>query len=160
MSVRSVAALVFMTVLAPLLVGIAIRAKAPAFAERAAKPVGILATVLLVLSVLPVLFGSMRTIFSLIGDGTLLSFAAFALVGYILGNLLGGPEPENRRVLALATASRHPAIAVAIAHANFPQQKLAVPAIVLYLIVSAVVTGVVSKRSKTTEPEAEKHMAA
>jgi BASS family bile acid:Na+ symporter len=160
MSVRSVAALVFMTVLAPLLVGIAIRAAAPSFAERAAKPVGILATVLLVLSVLPVLFGSMRTIFSLIGDGTLLSFAAFALVGYILGNLLGGPEPENRRVLALATASRHPAIAVAIAHANFPQQKLAVPAIVLYLIVSAVVTGVVSKRSKTTEPEAEKHMAA
>jgi bile acid:Na+ symporter, BASS family len=162
MTARSVAVLVFTTVLAPLLVGIAIRATAPAFAERVANPVGVLATVLLVLSVVPVLFGSIRTIVSLVGDGTLLSFAGFALVGYILGNFLGGPEPENRRVLALATASRHPAIAVAIAHANFPQQKLAVPAIVLYLIVSAIVTEVALRRSKTGSAPiaAEKRTAA
>jgi hypothetical protein len=38
--------------------------------------------------------------------------------------------------------------AQAIAHANFPQQKLAVPAIVLYLIVSGAVTGVASKGKK------------
>lgn len=162
MPARSVATLVFTTVLAPLLVGIALRAIAPTLAERAAKPVGILATVLLVLSVLPVFFGSIHTILSLIGDGTLLSFAGFALIGYLLGQLLGGPEPENRRVLALATASRHPAIAVAIAHANFPQQKLAVPAIVLYLIVSGIVTGLASKRKKagSTPTESEKRIAA
>jgi bile acid:Na+ symporter, BASS family len=162
MSAGSVATLVFTTVLAPLLVGIALRAIAPTLAERAAKPIGILATVLLVLSVLPVFFDSIHTILSLIGDGTLLSFAGFALIGYLLGQLLGGPEPENRRVLALATASRHPAIAVAIAHANFPQQKLAVPAIVLYLIVSGIVTGLASKLNKagSTPTESEKRIAA
>jgi BASS family bile acid:Na+ symporter len=162
MPARSVAALVFTTVLAPLLAGIALRAVAPAFAERTAKPIGILATALLVLSVLPVVFGSIRTILSLVGDGTLLSFAGFALVGYLVGHCLGGPEPENRSVLALATASRHPAIAVAIAHANFPQQKLAVPAIVLYLLVSGIVTGVAStlKKEGSTPKAAEKHMAA
>ena len=162
MPARSVAALVLTTVLVPLLIGIALRAMAPALAERAAKPVAILATVLLVLSVLPVFFGSIRTVLSLIGDGTLLSFVGFALIGYTLGDLLGGPEPENRRVLALATASRHPAIAVAIAHANFPQQKLAVPAIVLYLIVSGIVTGLASKRNRagSAPTETERRMAA
>jgi BASS family bile acid:Na+ symporter len=65
-------------------------------------------------------------------------------------------------VLALATTSRHPAIAIAIAHANFPQQKLAVPAIVLYLIVSGIVTGLAPKRKKggSIPTESEKRMAA
>ena len=162
MPARSVAALVFTTVLAPLLTGIAIRAVAASLAEQTTKPVGVLALVLLVLSLLPVLFGSIRTILSLIGDGTLLSFAGFALVGYVVGAWLGGPEPENRRVLALATASRHPAIAVAIAQVNFPRQKLAVPAIVLYLIVSGIVTGLASKRRKagSAPTESEKRIAA
>jgi BASS family bile acid:Na+ symporter len=157
----SVAVLVFATILAPLLAGMALRAVAPAFAERVVKPLGILATVLLLMSFLPVLFASMRTILTLVGDGTLLSFAGFALVGYFVGHWLGGPEPENRPVLALATASRHPGIAVAIAHANFPEQKLAMPAILLYLLVSGIVLGVASKLHKKATPKAaEKHVAA
>ncbi|HKW10792.1 MAG TPA: hypothetical protein VJO33_10450, partial [Gemmatimonadaceae bacterium] len=38
----------------------------------------------------------------------------------------------------LACASRHPAIALAIAMANFPGEKLASAAILLYLLVSVV----------------------
>ena len=41
-------------------------------------------------------------------------------------------------MLALATSSRHPAIAIAIANANFPDQKLVAPAVLLYLILSIV----------------------
>jgi BASS family bile acid:Na+ symporter len=41
-------------------------------------------------------------------------------------------------VLALSTTTRHPAIAVAIAQSNFPDQKLVPAAILLYLLVSAV----------------------
>ena len=144
--IGSVAALVLTTVLLPLLAGIAVRAASPRFAERAAHPIGKWAAILLIVSLLPVLVGSIRTILSLIGNGTVLSFAIFALVGYAIGDFFGRPEFEKRRVLSLATASRHPAIAVAIAHANFPEQKLALPAIVLYLLVSAVVTGFASKR--------------
>ena len=162
MSAGSVAVLVFATVLAPLLAGIVLRAVAPALAERGAKPIGSVATVLLLLSLVPVLFGSIRTILSLVGDGTLLSFAGFALVGYFVGHWLGGPEPENRPVLALATASRHPGIAVAIAQANFPEQKLAMPAILLYLLVSGIVVGIAAKFKKTgnVPTEAKKRMAA
>jgi bile acid:Na+ symporter, BASS family len=161
MPARSVAALVFVTILAPLLVGIGLRAVAPATSDRGAKPVAVVGAALLVLSVLPVLFVSMRTILSLIGNGTLLSFGVFAVVGYFVGYRLGGPETGNRRVLALATASRHPAVAVAIAHANFPQQKLAAPAIVLYLIVSLIVTGIASKfRTGDTPAETGRPVAA
>jgi bile acid:Na+ symporter, BASS family len=133
MPATSVAAIVFAMVLLPLFLGIA--ARKTVWAQPAAKHVGTVASMLLVLGVLPVLFVESRTIFSLIGNGTLLSLAAFAVAGLIAGYWLGGPQAADR-VLSVATASRHPGLAVAIAHANFPQQKMAVPAVCLYLIVS------------------------
>lgn len=73
-------------------------------------------------------------------NGTLAAIVAFVLVGLVAGHLLGGPAPEDRTVQALSTASRHPGVAMAIASANFPQQKLTPAAILLYLIVCAIVT--------------------
>lgn len=143
-----IAGVVLTTILLPLLVGIAIGKIAPTLADRAAKPISIFASVLLILSALPVLIGSARTVFSLVGDGTILSLAGFALIGSIIGHLLGGPEPDNRSVLALATASRHPAVAVAIAHANFPEQTLAGAAVLWYLILSGVVSAFYLARVK------------
>jgi len=165
MPARSIVSLVLNTVLLPLSAGIALRLLAPGFAQRAARWIVILASVLLVLSVVPVLFVSARAILSLMGNGTVLSLAAFSLLGLGTGYLFGGPEPENRRVLALATSSRHPAIAVAIAQTNFPNQKLATPAIVLYLIISiisGIVTGVAAKRGNagSTASEVETRKAA
>ncbi|MFQ4144008.1 Na+-dependent transporter [Chlorogloeopsis sp. ULAP02] len=140
MQPRSVSVVVLTTILVPLLVGIAIGKIAPTLADRAAKPISVLGSVLLVLSALPILIGSARTVFSLVGDGTIFSLAGFALIGFIIGHLLGGPELDNRSVLALATASRHPAVAIAIAHANFPEQTLAGAAVLWYLILSGIVS--------------------
>ena len=64
----------------------------------------------------------------------------FAGVGLAAGHLLGGPDPENRTVLALSTAPRHPGVAIALAAATFPDQKLAPAAVLRYLLVSAVAT--------------------
>jgi bile acid:Na+ symporter, BASS family len=45
------------------------------------------------------------------------------------------PVEEDRTTLALATSARHPGLAMAIAAANFPQQKtLVAGAVVIYLI--------------------------
>ena len=68
------------------------------------------------------------------------AIVAFSLAGLAAGHLLGGPDPDDRVVLALATASRHPGVALAIASANFPGQKLVPVAVLLYLIVSAIVS--------------------
>jgi BASS family bile acid:Na+ symporter len=150
-SALSVASIVFTTVLAPLLGGIVLRALASSFADRVVKPIGILAGALLIIGALPALFALIRTNLQFLVGGTLLSFVAFAVIGYIVGRLFGGPDPENRSVLAMATASRHPALALAIAHANFPQQRLVGPTVILYLIVSGVVTGLGSKLMKKTK---------
>jgi BASS family bile acid:Na+ symporter len=154
--------LVFVTVLGPLLVGMAVRAMAPAFAQRIARPVNKFAYGLLIVSLLPVLFRSAPTIWALIGNGTLLSLAGFALGCYVIGFLLESPRPENRRVLALASASRHPAIAVVIAHANFPKQKYVLACVLLYMMVSAIVTSVALKRirAEVTPEGPQRRMAA
>lgn len=148
--------LLFVTILGPLLAGIAIHSMAPTFAIRIAKPLNLFAMALIILSLLPILFLSRRTMWSLIGDGTLLSLAGLALGGYLIGYLLERPRPENRRVLGLANATRHPAIAAVIAHANFPQQKLVLPSIILYLLVSVVVTHVAVKRIGANRPPADR----
>ena len=140
MSPGVVARLVLLTVLVPLVVGIAVRSLAAAFAARIARPVSLVATVLLIASALPVLFTAWPTIVSLTGDGTIVALAAFVLVGLAVGHLLGGPDPEDRTVLALSTASRHPGVALAIAHATFPDQQLVLAAVLLYLLVSTIVS--------------------
>jgi bile acid:Na+ symporter, BASS family len=162
MSTGSVAETVLITIVLPLLGGIGVRRLAPSFAERAAPTIALAASVLLILGLLPVLFTAARTMLSLVGNGTLLSFSVFAIVGLLVGHFLGGPDPENRRVLALATATRHPGIAVAIAHANFPDQKLAVPAVFLYTVVSAILAGLyprLTAQKKPSPAETPKHVA-
>jgi BASS family bile acid:Na+ symporter len=140
MSPVTVAVLVLTTILAPLAAGMLIGGLTPGFADRIAKPVMLVATVLLLATAVPVLITSMPAIWLLIGNGTLAAFLAFALFGLIVGHLLGGPEWDHRSVLALSTSSRHPGMAIAIATTNFPAQKLSVAAVLLYLLVSAIVS--------------------
>ena len=45
-----------------------------------------------------------------------------------------------RTILAMANASRHPGVAIALAQATYPNQKLAAPAVFLYLLVSSLVS--------------------
>jgi len=77
---------------------------------------------------------------SMIGNGTLLVLALFAAVGLAAGHWLGGGEADNRTVLALATSARYPAVALAIAGANFQEQKAVLGVIVIYLVVGTVVS--------------------
>jgi BASS family bile acid:Na+ symporter len=139
-SVGDIAAVAFVTVLGPLLAGIAVHRFAPKVAIRAARPVTLVATALLAVCVIPVVYKAWPAMTQLIGDGTLLTMVAFVVVGLIAGHILGGPSQEDRSVLALACASRHPGIALAIASVSVPNEKLVLPAVLLYLIVSSIAT--------------------
>jgi BASS family bile acid:Na+ symporter len=139
-SVATVAKLVTITVLAPLIAGVLVRYLAPSLAEHLSVPISRIATLLLVAGLVPVLLASGPAIVSLIGNGTVLALAAFSVAGLVAGHLLGGPEAGDRVVLALATATRHPGVSVAIASAAFPEQKLVGPAVALYLIVTTLVS--------------------
>jgi BASS family bile acid:Na+ symporter len=54
-----------------------------------------------------------------------------------VGHVLGGPDPDNRTTLAVACATRFPALALLVASLNFPNGK-PLPIVVSYLLVSAV----------------------
>lgn len=138
--VTTIASIVATSVLAPLGIGLVIRHVGPGAADRLAKPVAMSADALLVAGALPIAFSAWPTIVALVGNGTLVALAVFSLGGLAVGHWLGGPAPEERTVLALSTASRHPAIAIAIAAVNLSEPKPVLGAVLLYLIVSALVS--------------------
>ena len=133
--------IVLVTAIVPLLCGLALRGLAPDFAARSLRPVSTFATVLLVISVLPILFTKAGAVWAMVGNGTLLVLALFTAVGLAIGHFLGGPDPDDRTVLAFATSARHPGTALAIAAQNFPDKASDVMAVIIcHLIIGAVVS--------------------
>lgn len=137
-----VAMIVSVTVIAPLAAGILVRHFAPRFAERIARPVSLFATVALAAGVLPIAYAAWPAAVALVGNGTLAVIAVFVVAGLAAGHVLGGPDPDDRVVLALATATRHPGVAMAVAHAVTPGEKLVLGAVLWYLIVGLIVSAI------------------
>jgi BASS family bile acid:Na+ symporter len=136
----AVAKIMLMTVLAPLIVGLLIRHWFPAL-EKASNAIIATAGILLVIAVALLLFGLWPIIRTFIGNGVVLMLAVLAIIGLCVGHLLGGPRPGDRTALALSTASRHPAVALAIATSGAvsePKPELGI--ILLYLIVATVIS--------------------
>jgi BASS family bile acid:Na+ symporter len=136
----AIATLVIITVVLPFTAGIAVRRNAPEWAGRIGKPLSTAAILTLVVSVIPVLVVLYPSVASLVSDGTVLVMLAFVLVGLAAGHMLGGPVPDDRTVLALSTAVRHPAVALAIESAIFPEEKLVPAAVFLYVILNIIVS--------------------
>ncbi len=130
---------VLTAILLPLAAGMSVRAIMPNVAERL-EPVVTKVGGVLLLAAVPIIFTAWPAISMLIGNGSVGAIVAMVLAGLAVGHLLGGPDEDNRTVLGLASASRHPGVAMAVAHATFPSQKLVPAAVLLYLLVSIVVT--------------------
>jgi BASS family bile acid:Na+ symporter len=128
----------FVSVVLPLVTGLIFARVAPGICTRWARIVAGVGTILLAAVVLPQLVTLAPALRELVGDGTLVAIAAFALCTLFIGHLLGGPVDEDRSVLALCTATRHPFVAIVLIHANFASEKLAVPAVFMVLIVTSV----------------------
>jgi BASS family bile acid:Na+ symporter len=107
--------------LLPLGAGMALRAIRPGWADRLARPLERLAFVLLVAFAAAAL--------ALRGPDLLrvgvAAWAAMALAvgaSIAFGHLLGGPDPDDRTVLAVASALRNPGLALLVVQVNFPGQ--------------------------------------
>lgn len=136
-SAVAVAVLVIKSALLPLALGLLVHAMLPALADRIEQPLALIGKILLPLGVVVLVGAALPTLWGLVGDGTLLALVGFVVIGIAVGHLLGGPEPDNRLVLALSSACRHPAIALSLATASFPAERFG-PMILLYLLVSAI----------------------
>jgi BASS family bile acid:Na+ symporter len=139
-SPAQVAKVVLSSVLVPLAVGIAVRHLFPTLAAKLARPVSILGMGVLVVSTLPLLYAAWPAARTLIGSGTVLVFAAMAIIGLAVGHALGGPDPSTRTVLALSTTSRHPAVALSVALGSGADKMQALAAVLLYVIIAALIS--------------------
>ena len=72
----------------------------------------------------------------IIRDGTLPAIVIISMCGLAVGHLLGGPDEDDRTVLAFATVSRHPGVAIAIA--ALTREPLAPIGVLLSVVVNEV----------------------
>ena len=136
----AIARVVGITIVLPLITGVLVRTIAPSVAARLARPAKIVSTVLLVVGAAALLIAAFPVVLGVIDGATLLAMAVFVGIGLGAGHWLGGPHREEASVLALSTASRHPAIAFAVAKLNFPDEPSLGATILLYLIVVTVLS--------------------
>lgn len=126
---------------APLAAGMLLKAFAPTAAAAIEPHASKAGKLLLLAGLLVMLLSQWREMFSLIGNGTILAIAATVVVGLAAGHLLAGGSDADRSALAVAAATRHPGVAIAIASVNFADQKtIAIAAVLLFLVVNAVVS--------------------
>jgi BASS family bile acid:Na+ symporter len=122
----------------PLVLGVLVRSRFKRFAARVSPHLTRLAftvtTVALVVEVVAVL----PRIGHLLDTGTVLGAALFTIGALGVGQLMGGPKLGNEMVLALSSANRHPAIALTIATANYPDRPVSA-AMMLCLIVNGII---------------------
>jgi BASS family bile acid:Na+ symporter len=133
----AVAKIVIVSVLAPFAAGVIVHTLWPAAAARLERPVSLVGGVLLAAAAIVLVGAAWPAMWTLVGDGTLLAIAGFVAIGLLVGHVLGGPGLEQRIVLAISTATRHPMIAFTLASASYPEQRFG-GTILLVLLVSAV----------------------
>lgn len=123
----------------PLLAGIGLRAlwrRAAPVIARFAQAAG---TLILVAAFALMVVAARREILALFGDGAALAVAASIAFGLLAGHLLAGRP--HRSALALAAATRHPGVALAIAELSYPDRRGPITAAILfYLLLTSLVT--------------------
>ncbi|HEX2999274.1 MAG TPA: bile acid:sodium symporter [Armatimonadota bacterium] len=133
---------VAVTLLLPVLLGVLFGAKWPELAGRIRRPLVMTAGAVLGVIIVLIL---VRTI-SFLAQLDVRAYAAIILMivlALALGHWLAPPHPEDRIILALETAARHPGLALLIASLNFPGENalaVVIPYLILFFVLSTIYT--------------------
>ncbi|WP_395398083.1 hypothetical protein WBP07_26510 [Novosphingobium sp. BL-8A] len=140
-SAKQVATTLGITILMPLLGGLGGAAfLGDSAAATISRVLSKVATVTLVVAALVLLVKMTPAMIDVLGQGTLLALLVMSVAGLAAGYILAGSDRGDKVTLSLASATRHPGIALAIALQNFSATELAPAAIVLGLLVSLVIS--------------------
>ncbi|KZS63901.1 membrane transporter protein [Mycobacterium kansasii] len=112
--------LMLVSVLAPLVAGMTIGAVWPAAAKRIAGPIESAQRWVLPVAMIVLLVTAAPRMWKLMSGSTLVALAVFVVAALLAGHVLGGPDRQFSAVVAFASSCRHPATALTIASANFP----------------------------------------
>lgn len=143
--IRDIVKMVAVSVLIPLLLGTGIRGLAPSFAARIVGPIERLGDALLPGLIVVVLLVGTDAIVHLTWPA-LAAMALAPMLGLVVGHFLGGPSTADRTVLALANATRSPALAGLVASTCFPEVR-AVPAVLASVVLAVAVAALYSRRA-------------
>ncbi|MBV8081584.1 MAG: bile acid:sodium symporter [Candidatus Eremiobacteraeota bacterium] len=147
---RLISILLFQVV--PLLLGTFVAYRAPAVAERLARPftlITYLGMLVILVIVGPKIWASITTVY---GSRGMLTELTLIVLSLITGYLAGGPLREHRRTLSLGTAVRVFALALAISTAQFPGTDVTA-AVLTYFVLQVLVSLVVGAiYGRTAQP--------
>jgi len=136
-SLIMVGELVGLNILLPVAVGVAGRRMSAETTARAVTLLTIGAAGILGLVLVALLLRSWQLIPSLARTGTFPAIVLMAVAGLGIGHLCGGPARKNRRVLAMATATRHPALAIALASTASPTDERLAGVVIALTVIAA-----------------------
>ncbi len=129
------------TMLAPLVAGLLVEARAPGWAARLRPLLGPLSTVTLLVLVATTFLLNVDGIIDIFGEraifAALLVIGGAFLLGYGAGFLVEEPSTATRGVLGLATAQRNIAAATVVATENFSDANVLVMVVVTSLVALA-----------------------
>jgi bile acid:Na+ symporter, BASS family len=127
----------------PLFAGLLLGERLPSLAEKIARPVRIVFVLSLV--ALLVLLGPrmVSDIVAVHGSNGLYAMACIVILSMITGYLLGGPDERERRTLSIGTALRNIGLCAVVATASFGVTSRVASAVMAYLIVQILLTGIV-----------------
>jgi len=157
-SMMAIAKLATISVLVPLAAGLLVGTAVPLLAQRLARPMTVVGYTLLVLVAAPIIISQAADVAGLVGDGSVIAMALTSLSAVAAGHWLGGPELRGRLALATAAATRHPGMAILIISSNFEDRR-AVLAVMLYLVISVIVSALYQAWAKHREPVAAAALA-
>jgi bile acid:Na+ symporter, BASS family len=78
--------------------------------------------------------GNINNVLAVFGTGGILAGLLFIALGFVAGWLLGGPDLNTRRVLALGTAQRNIAAALVVGSQSFDDPKVVVMVVVVAIV--------------------------
>ena len=104
----------------PLCAGVWAARHAPKVAPRLVLPLGILATVVFVFLMWETRLLRAQAYNAIRGGGAVVAMLLLLLLSMLIGWLIGGPDPESRRVLATSTGMRSVIVVLYVAQYCFP----------------------------------------
>ncbi len=99
--------------------------------------------------------GNIGKVLALLGTGSILAVTFVIVLGFVSGYLLGGPNPDTRKVLSIGTGQRNYAAAFVLAGGNFAEQPnvflLLLSASLISMILVMLLAGEFRKRAGSAE---------
>ena len=119
----------FLTIVAPLLLGLFIRSRWEKLAHAAEKPLHLISRVFVIALTLIIILLYYKPIIALFGTYAILAALVSVVGGFAIGYLLGWPDRSNRLAMAYMHGARSASIAVMVAADVFREQ----PQVILML---------------------------